>query len=481
MISENLEPKEVFENFRKISDIPRCSHGEEGISNYLKDWAIERNLEVVQDEALNIVIKKSGSPGREEEEPVILQGHMDMVCEKLPDVEHDFSKDPITWTIEGDLIKGKGTTLGADNGIAVAMIMAVLEDDSLSHPPLEALITSDEETGMTGADNIDPSLFKARRLINLDSEEEGVACVGCAGGERNYISFHKETVTRSFPKTYQLKVSGLNGGHSGTDIDKGRGNANKLLGRALYRFSKEFDFELLHLEGGAKDNAIPRDAEAYIGVYEKDIPNMQRLVVILGGEFTTELAMTDPLVKLSFEEMEDDGRLAFTDDMRDRVIRYLMTVPSGIQTMSFEIPGLVESSTNMGVIEDREEELVFVSALRSSVESRKEYMREIHSVLAKLTGADFRVAGEYPAWEFKRKSPLREKASEVYRDLFGKELVTETIHAGLECALFEERFNDPDMISIGPDIKGAHAPGEALSISSTGNIYKFLKEILKSI
>ncbi|MDO5714322.1 MAG: aminoacyl-histidine dipeptidase [Tissierellia bacterium] len=481
MIFKDLEPKNVFQNFKEISNIPRCSLEEKQISDYLVQWANERNLEVIQDEWWNVIIKKSGSPGREDEEPVILQGHMDMVCEKRPESDHDFSKDPILWDIKEDWIYAKDTTLGADNGIAVAMIMAVLESEDISHPPLEALITSDEESGMTGALKVNPKLFKSKRLINLDSEEEGVACVACAGGENDYVLFKKDIIKRRYPKTYELKISGLKGGHSGMDIHKGLGNANKLLGRALYRFSKEFSFELLHIEGGAKPNAIPRDATAYIGVKEEDIKEMQRLVVILGGEFTKEFAFSDPRVKLSFEEMVDDGRLAFTDESRDAFISYLMLVPNGVQSYSQKMNGLVETSTNIGVIEDNKDEVVFTSALRSSVESHIEYMSNIHEVLARSLGGRFEGKGRYPSWEFRHKSPLRDVAVKSYKEYANEELQLESIHAGLECALFDQRFQDLDMISIGPNIKGAHSPDERLSISSTKKVYEFFIKILENI
>lgn len=478
---DNLEPKRVFYYFEEITKIPRCSLKEDKIASFLENFASKFNLECIRDDYDNIIIRKPGTKGYENSEPLIIQGHMDMVCEKTPESKINFDTDPIDFVVEGNKIISHETTLGADNGIAVAMALAILESDEIAHPPLEVLITSNEENGMSGARNLDGSMLKGKRLLNIDSESEGVACIACAGGERDYITFKKEfKEIKENREFFELTVTGLKGGHSGQEISKGLGNSNKLLARSLYRFISEFDIDLVRIEGGAKPNAIPRYSKAIIAIDEKDKLDIQKLVIELNGEFVGELGKIDPNVRLNFESSKKKEEKALTDDLKESIIYLLNILPDGVQTMSHNVEGLVGSSVNVGVIEDHEKEIKVLSNSRSELSSLKQEIADRNKVCAKLCGAEFSVQSSYPAWEFKDESEIRTIAMKSYRDLFNKELELEAIHAGLECGLFKETIGDIDMISVGPNISGPHAPGESLEIESTKNVYELVLEILKN-
>ncbi|MDO5301272.1 MAG: aminoacyl-histidine dipeptidase [Tissierellia bacterium] len=464
----------VLQNFALLTDIPRGSGNEEEISNFLKNWAQERGLEVHQDRVLNIIMKKPASPGLEGAKTMVLQGHMDMVNEVKKGFEMDFDRDPIPAEVEGDLIIAKNTTLGGDNGIAVAMIMAIFEDKSLVHPPLEALITVDEERGMTGAIHLEGQYVDGRILINLDSEDEGVLCAGCAGGQRDTVIFSKE-FEGGEEEGHLLALEGLTGGHSGQDIHRGRGNANLLLARILHHLDEKLTVKLGDLHGGSKSNAIPRDAQALIftGATEAELQiALDEIVAVLKKEYED----TDPNLKLSLTKGR--GR-AFSSDLQGRLMAFLLTCPNGVHTMSQKIPGLVESSNNFGVIESREDAIVLTSQVRSSVASRVEEIARKTQVLAELAGAQYEAGDGYPAWEYASVSPLRDLALEIWKEQTGEEMKVETIHAGLECGLLQDVLGTMDMISIGPDMAGVHAPGEHLSISSTKKVYKYLKKLLE--
>lgn len=479
---DSLLENRTFYYFDKLTKIPRCSCEEEKIRDYLISFAKDHNLDYRTDKIGNLVIVKEATKGYEDVDSIILQGHMDMVCEKTPECTIDFSKDPIKYEIDGDLIIARETTLGADNGIAVAMTLALLESSDYKHPKIEALFTVNEESGMTGAANLEKGMVTSKRLLNIDSETEGVGCISCAGAERDLIKLKKEYEELDKEKNlYEVIVNGLKGGHSGQEIQVGLGNAVKILGRSLYSLFQKVDGDLIEIEGGAKPNAIPRYARALVAIDESDIKDVQDLIVELNSEFVTELGKVDPDVRINFEKSKEACDKVLAKDLRDRIVNLLNLLPNGVISMSKNIHGLVETSVNVGVIENEEDSINVISNIRSSVSSHKEYIGSVNKIAAKTFGADVEVIAKYPAWEYKENSPLREVAKEAYKEVSGKEFKLEAIHAGLECGIFVETIGDIDMLSIGPNMKGVHAPGEHLSISSTERVFDFLIKILENL
>ncbi|WP_425446415.1 aminoacyl-histidine dipeptidase [Dethiothermospora halolimnae] len=481
-VLENLSPKSVFTYFEDLTRIPRCSGDEKKVSDYLVDFAKERNLEVIQDEALNIIIRKPGTKGYENAPTVILQGHMDMVCEKNKGTKHDFSKDPLNLRIKDDMIWATDTTLGADNGIAVAYCLAILDSNDIPHPPLEILVTTEEETGMGGANQLNPNNLKGKTLINIDSEEEGVLLVSCAGGVRNkvHIPIEYSKVEKDL-LPYTLKLRGLKGGHSGMEINKERGNANKLMGRILYSIESNFDISLSDINGGAKMNAIPREIDATILIDSSHKEDLENEVNNWNRIFKNELKTSDPGVYIGCDFVEDDIERAFSKKTTKKVISALMLMPNGIQSMSMDIEGLVESSTNLGVVTTAEDKVVLESAIRSSVRTLKDDIATKIETMAKLIDAEVTNEASYPEWEYKKDSYIREVFVNVYENIFGKKPEITAIHAGLECGLFGEKLGDVDMISFGPNMFDVHTPDEHLSISSTQRMWKYLLGVLKEI
>ncbi|AEX85369.1 aminoacyl-histidine dipeptidase [Marinitoga piezophila KA3] len=478
-VLDGLKPEKVFKFFEEISMIPRCSGNEKAISDYLVKFAKERNLEYIQDDALNVIIKKPATPGYENVPGVIIQGHIDMVCEKTSDSNHDFSKDPLKLQIDGDFIKATNTTLGADNGIAVAYALAILDSDDIEHPYIEVLMTTEEETGMGGANALDPELLKGKVLLNIDSEEEGIFYVSCAGGLRDIITLPIEFMDApSGFKSYEIKVFGLQGGHSGMEIIKQRGNANKLLGRVLYDLNKKIEVYGISIDGGDKSNAIPREATAKI--LTKDKAKLIEIIDYWKKVFKNEFSITDPDVELSVNEIEHYNKV-MTKDSFEKAINILMLVHDGIQTMSKAIEGLVESSSNLGVVKTFDNRIEFTSATRSSVETLRDLIHNKAEIIAKLNGAKITTNAPYPAWEYKKDSKIRELMKKVYKDMYGKEPEITAIHAGLECGILSGKMKDVDMISFGPNIYGAHTPEEKLSISSTQRVWEFLLNVLKEM
>ena len=476
--TEGLKPERVFHYFEELTKIPRCSFDEKRVSDYLKSVGEGLGLETIQDEALNIIIKKPGSKGYESKPTVIIQGHMDMVCDRSEGFDIDFSRDPIPFEVRDGLIMAPNTTLGADNGIAVAMGLAILEDKTLEDPPLEVLITTNEESGMTGAAQLDKKNLSGKILINIDSEEEGKLLVSCAGGKRFSIEIpvnFKVTDKSSFT----LKVSGLKGGHSGMEIDKGRGNSNRLLARALDGL-REIDYDLCHIEGGSKSNVIPRLSSAIICLADSDIEKARVIVNEMEKHFKGELSTSDPDVTLTLEKTKDRVK-AFEDTVKLKVIAALLLVPNGVNSMSMDIEGLVESSNNMGVVSTLEDKVVVENAIRSSVKSLKDMLSRQMEIIAESLGANWSSSGEYPAWQYRKDSYIRDLFAQTYREISGKEMEIEAIHAGLECGLFYELLGDIDMVSLGPDMWGVHAPGERLSIDSVERTYNILVEVLSKI
>lgn len=480
-VLENLEPKLVFKYFEEISKIPRGSGNEKGISDYLVQFAKSLGLEVIQDEVLNIIIKKPASKGYENAPTVILQGHMDMVCEKNKDTVHDFTKDPIKLRIDGDYIYGTGTTLGADDGIAVAYAMAILADDTIAHPPIEVLLTIDEETGMTGAMNVNPDDLDGKIILNLDSETEGEILVSCAGGVRTKSTF-KMNFEDSQENHVGLEViiGGLTGGHSGMDINKERANANKLMGRLLRCLYEKHDIRVSNLVGGSKDNAIPRESEFMMTVNKAILEDVKNDIVSFENMVKNEFSIQEPNLKIVVNYNKKIDK-TFDKKSTENIINALYLYPNGINTKSMAIEGLVESSTNLGIVATEKDEVIFDSAVRSSVATLKDEIVLRTKTLTEMLGGGFITHAEYPGWEYKKESPIRDICVNVFKDMYGKEPEVVAIHAGVECGLFEERLGELDMVSFGPSVFDAHSPQEHASIKSIQNVWEYLLNVLKEI
>ncbi|MCL2194203.1 MAG: aminoacyl-histidine dipeptidase [Treponema sp.] len=482
MLAGQHEPTNALKYFEKISQIPRGSGNEKGISDYLVAFAKERGLWVHQDKALNVIIKKPGTKGYENARAIILQGHMDMVCEKNADTMHDFLKDPIKLVVDGDSLKADGTTLGADNGAAVALSLALLDSFDIPHPPLEVLITTREEVGLLGAAEVDGGLFDGRLLLNMDSGEEGFFIVSCAGGGRVDLSYPLEYC--DLPAGYAvktLKVKGLKGGHSGVDITKERGNSNRLLGRALRILRSKFAVQFCGINGGSKENAIPREAEAVIAFADAEAGELADEVKQIEKTFKREYAMSDEAVEICLEDCTGDVKKVFTQSLCDKIVSALLMLPNGVQAMSLALEDLPETSLNIGVVTTMEDEVVVASGIRSSVGSRKDMLVDQINVIAEVTGASVRVSGTYPAWEYNEKSVLREQAMRVFEQMSGKKAVIRGTHGGLECGIFCEKISGVDIVSFGPDIHEMHTPNERMSISSFGRTWDFLCRLLVAL
>lgn len=475
-VTKGLKPEKVFKYFEEISQIPRGSHNEKAISDYLVAFGKSLGLETIQDEVMNVIIKKPGSAGYENSETVMLQGHMDMVCEKNADTDHDFLKDPLKLYIEGDLLKAKGTTLGADNGIAVAYAMAVLDSD-LPHPPLEVIITVEEETGMGGVIGFNKDNVSGKMLLNMDSEEEGIFCASCAGGVRANIRLPIEKEMTAYD-CYKVKIRDLKGGHSGINIKDGRGNAIKILGRLL----NAIDGDLVYVFGGSKPNAIPREAEAIVAV--NDYAAFKETVKAIEKQIDNELFVDHVSIQI---EKVDNQEEAYSDTLKDKIIKTLLLIPCGVQTMSFAIENLVESSLNIGVLSEIDGEIVFESAIRSSVKSLKYEILERLIILSELVEGRIETVSDYPEWAYNPNSKLQDLFKETYLELTGQEAKIEAIHAGLECGFFAEKLTDVgdgsdlDMISFGPNMANVHTPDEELSIASVERTYKFFLKVLEKL
>jgi dipeptidase D len=479
---EKITEERIFYHFQEISKIPRGSGNEKEISDYLINFGRNLGLECIQDGALNVIIKKPASKGYENAPTVIIQGHMDMVCEKNGDKVHDFTKDPIQLVVEGDYIYADKTTLGGDDGIAVAYAMAILEDKTLEHPPIEVLITSDEEAGMTGALAIHPEYIRGKIVLNIDSEEEGKLWVSCAGGIRTKSSLPIEWINKKADnKEFILAIKGLKGGHSGTDIHLEKGNSNKLMGRLLKEISKQIDFNLVSVNGGSKNNAIPREAEAVISIAPKDESKLIELKTKVCEDLKREFGKKDPELRVYLYDSENSAEKVFSDETTSKVINLLYMYPNGVNTMSAEIEGLTESSTNLGVVTTNEMDVEYDSAVRSSVLSLREEIVERNRCITEILGGTFTTNAGYPEWTYKTDSKIRNICRDVYAKMYGKEPEIVAVHAGLECGILKEKLGNLDMISFGPDIFDIHTPNEHMSIASARRSYEYLLEVLKLV
>ncbi len=477
-VLNNLKPQRVFAIFEEISGIPRGSGNTDRIARWCVDFADRNGLRCVRDDANNVVIYKDATVGYEQSPTVILQGHLDMVCAKTPDCDIDMENEGVRVAVDGDWVHALGTSLGGDNGIAVAMALSILTDDALPHPALEVVLTTDEETGLNGAFALDASLLKGRRMLNLDSEEEGIFTVSCAGGVRAESCFH---VTRHTCKgvACTITIDGLLGGHSGVEIHKGRANAIQLLGRVLYTLQQEVEFSLLSLNGGVVDNAIPLTAAASILVPRDAVARAREIVTKVEDVFKLEYATTDSGVSVTAQFVDDQEADALDKSSADRIVAFLIGAPTGVQVMSPDIPDLVQTSLNLGVLSCEGTTVTAVFSLRSSLETQKAMLRDRLTALTKAFGGTIAFSADYPGWAYRKESPLRETALEAYRALFGQEPQVVAIHAGLECGLFSDKIPHLDCISFGPNMQDIHTVNERLSIASVERTYELVLEILK--
>lgn len=476
-VLDHLEPKAVFSYFETICGIPHGSGNTGPIADYLVKFAQDRGLAWYRDAANNVVLTKPASPGYEAADTVILQAHTDMVCEKAPGVEFDFTKDAIRPIVEGDVLRADGTTLGADDGISVAMILALLDDAELNHPKIEALLTTDEETGMVGAFAFDCSHLTGHKLINLDSEYEGVLMCSCAGGANAYSTIPVQREAAML-QLLEVTISGLASGHSGVEIDKGRANANVLMGRLLGTLGEKLSYRLVKLEGGSRETAIAATATAVIGVAAGSADAAVKIAGSCGAVFAKEYAAAEPGLTVIAKALTSETVSALTAESTTLVTRVLLALPDSVQTMSMDMPGLVQTSLNFGILKLRETELYCANTVRSSMTTQKLWILDKVRAVTELAGGTTEVTGSYPGWSYNPHSVVKDTILAVYKDLFGKEGTVEAVHAGIECGLFADSIPDLDCVSIGPEMADVHTPKEHLSISSTARTYALLKEVL---
>lgn len=476
-----LSPQPLWDIFAKICSIPHPSHHEEALVSHILSWASEKGLFAERDAVGNILIRKPATKGMEDRKTVVLQAHLDMVPQKNNDTVHDFTKDPIQPYIDGEWIKAKGTTLGADNGVGMASALAVLADDTVKHGPLEVLLTMTEETGMDGAFGLQPGWLQADILINTDSEEEGEIYMGCAGGidVKTTVSLSYEAIPAGHV-VKQLVLKGLNGGHSGGDIHLGLGNANKLLARFLAGHAEELSLKLIDFHGGTLRNAIPREANIVFAIPADKAGQLDAVKAKFEALLKTELAIAEKNLKIELIDTTTDKKV-FTADCQERLINLLNAMPNGVIRMSDDVEGVVETSLNVGVVSIVDDKVEILCLIRSLIDSGKTYVVSMLTALAKLAKADIETKGGYPGWKPDADSPVMHLVRDTYQQLFDKVPNIMVIHAGLECGLFKKPYPDMDMVSIGPTIRGAHSPDERVHIKSVGQYWQLLTAILKAI
>lgn len=473
-----LEPQKVFEYFEAICGIPHGSGNMEQISNYLVAFARERGLRYYQDALQNVIMIKEAAAGYENEPPIILQGHMDMVAVKRPELDRDMRTQGLELAVDGDWVFAKGTSLGGDNGAAVALGLALLDSQDIAHPRLEVIFTVDEETGMEGAAGIDLSMLQANRMLNLDGEESRFV-ISCAGGARVYTYMPYETDSKE-GFLYQISVEGLLGGHSGEEIHKGRGNSNCLMGRVLYQLTREVPVYIQGMQGGLADNAISRKTEVSVVVRAEDADKLEEVLKSIEREIQTELGSKDPDMKILVNRGAKGAHGCVNEESAARLIAYLHALPNGVQAMSGEMPGLVETSLNLGVLhlDEEEKKMVCQFSVRSSIDSAKGALIDKLKALTELAGGTCSISGIYPGWPYRAQSSLREKAMRVYEAAYGRKPEIQAIHAGLECGIFAAKIQELDCISFGPELRDIHTTEERLSISSVKRVWEYLINLL---
>lgn len=481
---ENLEPKNVFYHFEEISKIPRKSGSEKALSDYMVAFANERNLDVYQDDYFNVIIRKPATPGFEDAPGVIIQGHLDMVCEKNEGTEHDFDTDPIDFVIDGEWLKANGTTLGADNGIALAYALALLDSNEYAHPSLEIVFTTEEEIGLIGAQRMDKTKLKGQYFINLDSEEEGELTVGCAGGLKAVykLPIVETTNTYKVPVLKKIEIKNLLGGHSGADIHRNRANANRLMGRVLSHMRSDFSLRLVEINGGTKDNVITRECTAIIVMEDEQVGLFNDMFTQVVADIKNENRTADPDITINAMTLTyEDSMRIFSKETTDNIIHTLINAPQGILTMSADLPGMVESSNNVGRCTTEKDDVEFWFAVRSSVRSLKYHVTNQLEWFASQIGAKFIQTAEYPEWPFKPDSNLLRQTARVYEEMFNEKPIVKAIHAGLEPGVFLEVLPHLDAISFGPELQDVHSPDEKMDIASAGRTWKLLVEVLASL
>ena len=480
---KNLEPKLLWKHFLALTAIPHGSKNEAAAAAYVAAQGQAMGLPTRQDAAGNVVITKPATdPAKKKTRATVLQGHLDMVCEKNEGTAHDFAADPLDVYRDGDFVKARGTTLGADNGIGVAAALAVLESTGLKHGPLECLFTIDEETGLTGAFQLDPSMLQGATLLNLDSEEEGALYIGCAGGMDSVATCGVRMVRPlAGTASCRVKVAGLKGGHSGLEISAGRGNALKILARVLWQMGDTFSLDIASFKGGSKRNAIPREAFAVVAVDPAKIGEIREFLAKEQEAIRSELGKADPDLVLSLEEQGGAPDRVMDPDDAGRVVEFLYACPHGVIAMSPDIPDLVQTSTNCAIIETEDERVRVSMSHRSSVESAKHDVGRMVNAYCTLAGFEVEQGSGYPGWKPNLDSPVLAKAVSVHERIFQYKPEVKAIHAGLECGIIGEKFPGMDMISFGPDIKGAHSPDERVSVKSVGNFWQFLVALLQEL
>lgn len=479
----DLQPQIVWKYFNEILKIPRPSKKEEKIVAYLQQFAKDQNLEFKTDDAGNILIIKEATPGMEHVAPVVLQSHVDMVCEKNSDIEHDFDNDPIDAYIDGEWLKARGTTLGADNGIGIAAQLAVLASNDLKHGKVECLFTVDEETGLTGAFNLSQGFFESKTLINLDSEDDGEVFIGCAGGIDTLITYPlvTERIDKSGKTAVKVSLTGLKGGHSGDDIDKGFGNSNLLLTRFLWNISKKFGAKIADFHGGNLRNAIPREAFSVVVLEQGKKVEYESYLKEFESVIKSEYAITEPNMSLASEEVEIPSEVLEKDN-QDKLLCSVYSCPNGVMAMSQSVKGLVETSTNLASIHFQEDNTAeIVTSQRSSLESAKLDLADRIRSNFYIAGAKVRNTDPYPGWAPNTDSEVLKVAVKAYKDLFNQDVTVRAIHAGLECGLFLEKYPGLDMVSIGPTLRGVHSPDERMEIHTVEKFWKHLVKILERL
>ena len=476
----NLEPQPLWKHFDRLAAIPRASTKEAAARDYVRGVAKNAGLEAVQDSAGNLIVRKPAHPGRESAPMALLQGHLDMVCEKNESTAHDFDKDPIKVVRDGEWLKADGTTLGADNGVGVAAALAVMESKDIPHGPLEFAFTIDEETGLTGASLFQPGILKSKYFLNLDTEEEGELCIGCAGGV-NTVARRKITRVLAAPgSALRIKVTGLHGGHSGVDIHQGRGNALRVMGTVLQDLLEHLPLQLAQVNGGSAHNAIPREAVAVVVLDASQENELKSRVAATEAAYKTGLGSFDPGLEIVVEKTDRPAQVMGADDAKS-IAALLASLPHGVLAMSPDVPGLVQTSTNLATIKTNGDTVEVITSQRSAITTSKDLAAHMVATVARLAGFEPEHTGSYPGWKPEPNNDLVRKLQEVHEQLFGKPAKLIAMHAGLECGVIGEKYPGMQLISFGPTIVNPHSPNERVKIPSVQNFWKYLKLVLKSL